>query len=27
MLPVALRDGNPWDSARRVDGVREASAR
>jgi len=27
MLPVALRDGNPWDIARRVDGVREASAR
>jgi len=27
MLPVALRDGNPWDIARRIDGVREASAR
>ncbi len=27
LLPVAVRDGNPWDIARRVDGVREASAR
>lgn len=27
MLPAALRDGNPWDIARRIDGVREGSAR
>lgn len=27
LLPVAVRDGNPWDIARRVDGLREASAR
>eukprot|EP01035_Chromulina_nebulosa_P037515 gene37515-50643_t len=27
LLPVAVRDGNPWDIARRIDGVREASPR
>lgn len=27
LLPVAVRDGNPWDIARRIDGLREASTR
>ncbi len=27
LLPVAIRDGNPWDIARRIDGVRDASPR